>query len=200
MSTIKAILFDADGVFISHTNKMFSERIAEELNISIDLVQPFFDDHFESVLTGKEDLATAITPFAKSWGWKGSVTELIEFWFNGERTVDEDLMVYIRKLHENGVTCCVATNNEINRAQFIFEVSGFSEFSDKLYSSSELGATKPNQVFFEKVWKDLGKIPKDQILFWDDSPENVAGGKAFGFMSELYTDFESFKVKMDQYV
>lgn len=200
MSDIKAILFDADGVFVEPTDKMFSERIAEELNISMEQVQPFFDDHFENVLTGKEDLVAAITPFAESWGWKKSIPELLEFWFEYERSIDQELMTYIRKLHDNGIVCCVATNNETNRARYIFEVSGFSEFSDKLYSSSDMGATKPSSAFFEKVWKDLGQISKEQILFWDDTVENVEGGKKFGFNSELYTTFKDFKQTMETYV
>ena len=49
----------------------------------------------------------------------------------------------------------------------------------KVYASSEIGRRKPAAETYRHVADDMGLAPED-ILFLDDSPENVAGALAAG--------------------
>ncbi len=47
--------------------------------------------------------------------------------------------------------CCVATNQEKYRAQYMLDKMGFGDSFDKIYVSAYLGVQKPDVTFFEKV-------------------------------------------------
>jgi HAD superfamily hydrolase (TIGR01509 family) len=53
--------------------------------------------------------------------------------------------------------------------------------------------------FYRKVMKDLEGIERKEVLFWDDTPQNIAAAKEFGMHAELYTSVEDFKQRMDTY-
>jgi HAD superfamily hydrolase (TIGR01509 family) len=77
---------------------------------------------------------------------------------------------------------------------------GFAEIFDKSYCSALLGCKKPDQEFYQKIFKDLGNFKKEEILFWDDKIENVKGAEEFGIHAELYTTFENFEKVMKRYI
>src|SRR5262245_19750485 len=52
----------------------------------------------------------------------------------------------------------------------------------KIYVSYELGARKPEPAAFRTVVADMGFAP-ERVLFFDDSPENVAGARACGLVA-----------------
>ena len=54
----------------------------------------------------------------------------------------------------------------------------------KIYTSWQIGLRKPNVESYLAVADDIGVAPAD-ILFVDDNPENVAGGKAAGLDARL---------------
>ena len=49
----------------------------------------------------------------------------------------------------------------------------------KIYTSHELGHRKPDASAFAAVCADMG-VPAQRVLFFDDSPVNVTGARAFG--------------------
>ena len=81
----------------------------------------------------------------------------------------------------------------------MLEKMGFAESFDKLYASAHLNSKKPRLDFYENIIKDLGDVKKEEILFWDDTEENVTGAIQFGIQAELYVSVEDFKTKMKNY-
>jgi HAD superfamily hydrolase (TIGR01549 family) len=55
---------------------------------------------------------------------------------------------------------------------------------DALYVSSEIGHRKPNVAAFQHVADDMGYAP-EQIVFVDDTEENVLGAKAAGMDARM---------------
>lgn len=195
---IKAILFDADGVLINA--EVFSKVLEREYGISTEITLPFYTGPFQACLKGDADLKEILSPYLEEWGWKKSVDEYLMEWFKAEHLIDEDLINYIQDLRSKRIKCYVATNQEKYRAEYMLEQMGFKNSFDKLYASAHLGYQKPEVKFYEKVFNDIGDINKDEVLFWDDSPNKVAGAKEFGIHAEIYTSFEDFKILMQNYL
>lgn len=191
---IKVIIFDSDGVITS--SKMFSEDLQRDFGISSTLLTPFFNTAFKKCLIGKADLKEELKKHINNWGWKGSVDELVEYWFVSEHEINEKVVEIIKDIKQKGVKCYLGTNQEQYRTDYMRKRMGFAELFDGIWSSSEVGAIKSEQYFFESVYgqiSDDGKISKNEIMFWDDSEINVLAAKEFGFQAYQYCDFEKFK-------
>ncbi|HEX7368030.1 MAG TPA: HAD family hydrolase [Candidatus Saccharimonadales bacterium] len=196
---IKALLFDADGVLLYHTDKLFSERLADELGINSSEIEEFFAGPFQDCLVGKLDIKQAIAPYAKQWGWGKTIDDLLRFWFDYEHRENAQLLERIQGYRLRGIRCYVATNNEKYRAEGTFMKINISGSFDGLFASGLLGVIKPDKAFFARVLSSLRGVNRDEVLFWDDSDKNVAAAREFGFSAELYTTFPKFEQRMEHY-
>ncbi len=194
MQKIKAISFDADDVLIIKP-KMFNQYLEEDYGIPASVTAKFFKGNFQNCLIGKADLKEELKKHVKVWGWKGTVEQLLDYWFKVENHVDEQLTEFIRELRSKGLKCYMGTNNEIYRTKYLESVM-FNSVLDKIFSSCNLGCKKPEKEFFEKVFGEISKdskITKSEILFVDDDIENIEAAKSSGFQTFLYKNFPDFK-------
>lgn len=194
---IKAVLFDADGVMIN--GPMFSEHMARDYGITHDDTRTFFTGVFKDCVTGKVDLKEVLPPYLKEWGWQNSVDDFIEYWHSTEHIINQELVAYIQNLRNRGIKCYLATNQTKYRFEYMLKEMRFDTFFDKCYASAHLGHRKPDIDFYRKLMKDLVGIERKEVLFWDDTPQNITAAKEFGMHAELYTTFADFKQKMDMY-
>jgi putative hydrolase of the HAD superfamily len=195
---ITTILFDADGVLIN--GESFSTQLEKDYGISSQQTTPFFSSEFPSCLIGEADLKQKLEPYLKQWGWQKSAEELLQYWFEVEHSLDEELIAYIQNLRARGIKCIVATNQEKYRAEYMLDKMGFKNSFDDLYASAHLGSKKPDEEFFERILKKIGNPKKNEVLFWDDATSNIKAAKSVGINAELYTSFEDFKGKMNRYM
>jgi putative hydrolase of the HAD superfamily len=195
---LKVLLLDADGVLI-HA-EMFSKQLERDYGIPYAKIEPFFTSEFQKCLIGEADLREVIAPHLEEWGWKGSVDELLNFWFKAEHIIDQDLIDYILTLRDKGIRLFVATNQEKHRAQYMLDKMGFSDVFEQVYASAHLGHRKPAIDFFAKLHERLADVEKHEIVFWDDSEENVKGAREYGIQAEIYTGLDDFKRKMEDYL
>lgn len=193
---IKVILFDADGVMVN--GERFSVALDRDYGISIEKTLPFFNGPFQDCLIGNIDLKDAVSPFLIGWGWDKGVDAFLDYWFNIEHKINEELVAYIQELRSKDILCYLATNNEKYRFQYMLDKMGFANCFDKTYASSHLGHKKPNHEFFQKILDDLIGINKDEIFFVDDDAENVNSASEFGIHSLIYTTFDDFKIKLHE--
>lgn len=192
---ITGIIFDADGVLIN--GEQFSKALARDYDVDHDKEKEFFTGTFQDCLVGKADLKESIEPYLRSFGWNGTVDELLEYWFTTEHSINEGLVAYIQGLRQSGIHVVLATNQEKYRTRYMLDRMGFQDMFDKIYSSAQLGLKKPALEFFDKVVQDM-QIPKEEILFLDDDEGNIAGAQAYGLQSELYSNYDSFRLAMKQ--
>jgi putative hydrolase of the HAD superfamily len=195
--TIKAVLFDADGVVIFPWR--FARYLDREHGITPAMTQGFFRGVFEDCLLGKADLRDALLPYLSHWGWEGSLEEFITTWFEIENAVDGRVVGVIRDLRRSGYVCGLATSQEQHRAAYMTTVMGFSQIFDWLFFSYQLGCQKPEAAYYERV-AELLTLEGQHILFWDDAPRNVKAARRCGWNAEVFTDFDDFEKKLSTYL
>ncbi len=188
---IKVILFDADGVLVN--GERFSTVLHREYGISIEKTLPFFNGPFQECLIGNADLRETVAPYLDEWGWTKGVDAFLDYWFNAEHTINEELINYVQELRAKGILCFVATNNEKYRFGYMLDKMGFAKSFDKTYSSAHLGSKKPDVEFFQKIFNELEGVEKNEILFLDDDENNVQSAKEFGFNAEIYESVDQVK-------
>lgn len=195
---IKAIIFDADGVTVQ--GLQFSNQLEKEYGIPKEKTTKFFETDFPKCLIGNGDLKIELAKHVDEWGWKGSIDELLMYWFKTEHKLNEPLIEYITSLKGRGLKVFLATNNEKYRTEYMLNKMGFKDLFDKVYSSAHLGEKKPELEFFRKVLYDIPATEANEVVFWDDSSNNVEAAKEFGFKAEFYKDFEHCKETTEQYL
>lgn len=191
----KILLLDADGVAIVPREKYFSDRYSEEFGVPKDLIMPFFKNEFNDCLVGKRELREVFKEqnLLEKWGWKGSLDELLKYWWAGENTRFEEVLTFVQGLRSQGVKCYLTTDQEKNRAEYILEGMGLVKDLDGAFFSYQLGARKTDTLYWQKLLQELDNPNPADVEFWDDDEENVAAAKAFSIDAHFFTNLEDFK-------
>jgi putative hydrolase of the HAD superfamily len=196
-TTIRAVLFDADGVVILPNH--FAEYLEQELHITIEMTRGFFGGQFRECLLGRADLKESIEPFLPRWGWHDSVEAFLKLWFDVENAVDSRMVKVILALRARKIICGLATNQEEHRVRYMKETMGFTDIFDAIFNSAEVAALKNDPVYYDRVTERLSLRP-DEILFWDDTYRNVEIARAYGWSAEQYISFDRFQHALGRYV
>jgi HAD superfamily hydrolase (TIGR01509 family) len=109
---------------------------------------------------------------------------------------DQKVISIIGGLRKNGYSLAVLSNSssevrEIPRYREVFK------YFDHVLLSRETGAIKPDQRAYERLLKDSGNQP-GEIIFVDDSPENVVQAKKAGINGIVYSDPASLITDLKQ--
>ena len=112
-----------------------------------------------------------------------SVEDLLSIWEQFD--LDPEAIAVLMAVRDLGVPCMLATNQQDHRVRHMREVRGYDDLVDGSYYSSEIGAMKPDRIFFERVLDDLGMAGK-QVGFVDDVPANVESARSVGIRAVLH--------------
>jgi len=194
---IKAICFDADGVIVN-PQLLYAKRLDEKYGITRERTADFFGGPFNDCLTGTAHLMDELPPYLKAWGWPHTPEKFLHDWMTTDHVVDQRVADAVQQLRMQGFTCCLATNQERNRAAYMRTDMGFLDIFDHLFISCEMGAQKPQPAYYEYIEKALG-LKKEEILFFDDALKNVKAAYQFGWHAEVYTTFEAFQRSLEKY-
>ncbi|MBT2395486.1 HAD family phosphatase [Streptomyces sp. ISL-100] len=123
-------------------------------------------------------------PDGKGQGLLGG-QEFGELWFRA-RTVNEDLVSFLRGLRRLGYTTALLTNNVVEwgprwRAQLPVD-----ELFDAVVDSSAEGVRKPDPLIYRRLLERLPAAPHE-CLFLDDLEENCAAASDVGMLAVNFT-------------
>ncbi len=191
---MKALLFDADGV-LTLPEEFFSRVYARSHGLDEKLFDDFIHGPFRKTSIGQADLRELILEYADLWQHEDP-DAIMKQWFESEDIRNEPLLKLVQELRGKGVKCYLATNQEKYRGTYMKEVM-FPGLFDGYFISYALGVVKPNIEYYQKVLaaiqNDIPELQPSDILFFDDSQENVDGAAALGIDARLYEGVEQVR-------
>jgi putative hydrolase of the HAD superfamily len=185
---IKVVLFDADGV-LTLPEEVFSVVYTRSRGLDPEPFEQFFKNEWKPIVTGKNDLKESIEANPELWQWDGSTDGLLEYWFKTEDVKNEPLISTIKELKTRGVKCYLATEQEKYRGEYMKNVM-FKDLFDGYFVTAELGVSKTEPAFFEKILAELSDFAPKDVIFFDDSQSKVDTACAVGIDGRLYTNVD----------
>jgi putative hydrolase of the HAD superfamily len=174
---IQAILFDADGVLqrpAAYRSAAWQHLVTDQ---NVEEFIAALGDAEAKAIAGGRDFVTACSDLIVRWQCKGGIQEALRVWTMIEP--DADIVDVVRALRQNGLTCCLATNQEPYRASFMSQQLGYSRLFDREFYSCHMGIAKPEPAYFRSIVDELG-VSAANVLFLDDREDNVNGAKEAG--------------------
>lgn len=130
---------------------------------------------FEVGRIGPEDFARR---FVEEWRIPVAPEAFLALFLSWARPPFPGIYQLLDALKRRYRTACLSNTNPLHWQRVGGEF-GFDGYFDRQYLSFRMGLVKPEAAVFEAVVADL-KVAPGEILFFDDTPENVAGARAVG--------------------
>ncbi len=186
------VLFDADGMTLNKV--LFSEVAQKEYGLTWDVMRPFFKGVFNDCKVGKADLKEELVKVLNDWGWKGTVEELVLYWFSIGDEVNTEIAALVKELRAQGTKCYLTSNQEKYRGEYLKNEKGLGRLFDGLFLSAEMGVMKENPEFFKIVLNSLGNPNPSTVLLADDAEENLKSAESLGIKTFTYSNnFSEFE-------
>ncbi|MFC4638909.1 HAD family hydrolase [Deinococcus hohokamensis] len=181
------LLLDVDGVLVN-APEWFGVRLLRE---APEVTREFFHTAFRSASTGQSDLREHLPAFLAGLGRSQTPDEFLTEWLVSEHHPEPALLAEVSRLRAAGWQTHLATNQEAHRLRYLLNDMGLGKVVGGTFASCEVGHRKPSPEYYAEVTRRL-HLPPEQIVFWDDAPENVTAARDFGWQAHLYTGLDDF--------
>jgi HAD superfamily hydrolase (TIGR01509 family) len=175
------VLFDADGV-IQGARAGLKEELAAWGGSRADEFLLAVGAADVACLAGN-DFGAAMREVLRQFEISAPLEDVIDRQFGIE--VRPRMLDAVRAVHDLGLRCALATNQQNLRGTYMRKSLGFETIFDEQFYSFELGFAKPEKGYFHAIM-DRIEVAPNRVLFIDDHEGNVAGAREIGIHSELF--------------
>ena len=187
--TIKAIIFDLEGVVLKTIDNNMPMTVAKKLNAPYEQVREvFFSDLNDKLDLGEATQDQFNAHLMDTLQISKDKIPLLEQVFKEEMFIDKDLMKTIADLHRDYKIGLISNFSDDLRPKIENEWKIASEF-DEIIISCEVGVVKPDPVIFNLMLTRLG-VRADESVFIDDRIKNIEGAKNMGFHTIFFSSRE----------
>jgi len=194
---IKYVILDLGGVLVKIEPDNFYKKIFQLTGININILKDIKNDITLGLITPEEAFEKVI----KNYKLKISLKEIIDSFvydYIGNKIdgVDE----FLSRLKDLDIKISLLSNT--NKLHFDYIKKLFNDFKifDKIYLSYELNLAKPDKRIYEYVLNDL-KIPASEIIFIDDTDENIKTALDLGFKAiKVKKNIVNFNKILENYI
>lgn len=190
----RTVFFDVDGVLVHgyharpELTRRWNENLLEDLGVDPErFTQEFiFDIFIKKVVVGQMSLVEALDRRLPSLGYKGSPMVFVDYWLTHDSELNRPLLELVRKLKQrDDVRLYIATNQDHLRAHWLWQNMGLASLFDDIFYSARVGIRKPQRGFFDFIEHRIGP-QAEPPLFFDDTPDVVAGARAHGWEAVVF--------------
>jgi len=196
---VTVLVLDVDGVVVlGHPQGgRWDRHLQRDLGIAPDAVQSrFFAPHWASIMRGQADMMQVLEGVWQELRCDASPRAFVDYWFANDSRLDHDLLAEVDAWRTRGNKAFLATVQEHNRAKYLWEVLGLQRHFDGMHYSAELGAAKPDRLFYERAHHRLPVASPRDVLFLDDIAKNVEAATTFGWRARHYTKLDDLRMAL----
>ena len=183
---IRTILFDAEGV-LQRTDDGWHDTLVALLGERADAEGDDFVLAIQRAeaptMDGRIDINEAMRGVLRDFSVDAHVDDILDVWTKIEP--NPDMLAAVLELRRQGVQCCLTTNQQSRRAEWMRDNLTYSQVFDEEFYSCELGLAKPDPAIFRLTEERLGVQPHE-IVFLDDNEDAVAAGRERGWHAVLH--------------
>jgi glucose-1-phosphatase len=184
MGTIRALVFDLAGVLldfdgIASLRDLSGGRVGEEEFGRFWSRSPWADRLYRGQCSPQafavgavQELSLEVTP--------AEFLAAFQTWLRGPYAGAFELIRAVRPHYQ---VACLSNTNALDVRRFRHELKLHEKFGPLLFFN-EIGLRKPDLDCYRHVVRHLQRVP-DEVAFFDDSPECVAGARALGLQAHL---------------
>lgn len=199
MKKYDAMIFDWGGViFHFSSDKIFkhwamvSGRDANELKKKFD-----FGEIYHKFEKGEISSSLFRKNIMNKLEFKISDEEFDNGWNSMYRELVPGIAYLLQELKSTYRLVALTNTNEIHAQTWPILYSSVLGYFEKIFSSHEIGARKPEKKAYETVLNYLGLDPH-RIIFFDDNPEFVRAAAEMNIESICVTSFRQMVVEMNR--
>ena len=185
--TIKALIWDMEGVLMLTDESDLPMKVAKALNAPYEKVREiFFSDYNDSVDLGEVTQDQFNEYILDILQMPGENKYLIEKIINEDFYIDEELLKKIIGMRRDYKMGLISNySNELRKK--IENEWAFKSAFDEIIISCEVCLIKPDPEIFNLMLDRLG-VRADESVFIDDRIKNIDGAKKMGFHTIFYTN------------
>lgn len=191
MTVIRAVLFDLDGV-LRHFHPEHTDAIERAHDLTPGAIEAFAFSApvIDDVTTGRISRAE----WVRAIGEHLDAPAAAEAWGRQPFTPDASVLELVDELGAAGYTTAVLTNGTDGVPAEVASF-GLPDRVDAVFSSHEIGFTKPDVRAFRHVLDALG-LDGPEVFFTDDSEPKLAGAVALGMTVHHYTGVDGLRAAL----
>lgn len=181
-------MVDVDGVIVVHPDGGgWSANLERDLGIPAATLQAaFFASHWNDISHGRASLRERLGPVLREIAPDVSCERLIRYWFSNDAHLDRTLLAELASIRAGGTEVHLATVQEHERAQYLWDELDLRSQFDGLHYAAELGCAKPASGFYEAIERRTGYAARELFLV-DDSVANVEAARTRGWAAAVWT-------------
>lgn len=190
----KWLLVDiGDVLLLKNTDVSFTEQLAIELDIPIDLAREINKAHYTTMDVQYIPEEEFVRSLEKELGYKAPEDIYRYFLRAYEKRIkpNSTMQAFLDEVRAQGIRTAVLSNT-IGIYQEAQERAGISKMNgfDPILYSWQLGIVKPNRDIFDVAIEKLGAEP-GEIVFIDDKEEHLNGARSAGLKTVLFNGTEN---------
>jgi putative hydrolase of the HAD superfamily len=198
--SIRAIIWDMEGVVLLNTQNSIPVCIANRLNIPLErLLQTAYDKEYsDQIDIGEHTQEEGWEHMLDNLGLPYSKKTELEKFFHEDVYIDQELVADIRAYRQRFKTALLSNYSDSMRPMLSGPWRMDGAF-DEIVISSEVRMIKPDPAIFHYTLDKLGIHPQEAI-FIDDRLVNVEGAQALGMHAFQYTGRAEMNRKIQEII
>lgn len=161
----------------------WSRNFERDLGLSLhSFSRHLFDGRFQKAMQGEACLIEIVTEWTEKNGAHGRTSEILDYWFTRDALPDPETLAIVGALKARGVRNVMATNNEVQRTDFIEHQMGFHAHVERIFAAGRMKVAKPDAAYFAHIEDEL-QVDPAHILLVDDMHENILAARGRGWQA-----------------